>query len=189
MVGDSKGRLLKMGALCIVSMVLFLSYSGCIDPINGDSVIYIFTLEIFPENETEQFQVLLPIPINDTDEPNEDFIRDAVIEMGSLNLEINETPFGPALLVNGTGDSVIQIETFVDGIEPEWILRNLSLQVELSEEEGFGRYRVQSNMDNISLHMVYDYDESTGEWFHIDYEMITIIHSGWQEVLATINEW
>jgi hypothetical protein len=189
MVGDSRGNLLKSGAICVTLFVTALSFSGCIEDINGDNIFYTYTLQIFPENETAQFQVLLPIPINETDQPNPDFIRDVVIERGSLNLEINETPFGPALLINGTGDSEIIIDTFIDGFEPEWTLRNLSLQVELMEEEGFGRYRVQSNMDNISLHMVYDYDESTGEWFHIDYEMITIIHSGWQEVLATINEW
>jgi hypothetical protein len=188
MVRYPRRNILKLTAFIIILIFIFSMLNGCIDDV-GDQLFYTYQLDIFPENETAQYEILLPIPINEMNQVDENFIQNAIITLGTLNLEVNETPFGPALSVNGTGDAQITFDFFSDEIDAVHAVSNLSLQREFREEEDLGLYRIHSTLDNVSLHIEYQYDESGDEWFTIEFEMITILNAGWQDVLATINEW
>jgi hypothetical protein len=62
------------------------------------------------------------------------------------------------------------------------------MQIETRDEEGLGTFWTHSNLDNISVHITYHYSLSNINWFNRDYEIITILNTGWQSVLATIEE-
>jgi hypothetical protein len=180
---------LKLASLFVAVMVMIIFYTGCIgDIINGDWFFYDYQLEIFPENETTQFEILIPIPVNATGEVEPVFMESRQIIHGNLNMEVNETPFGPALLINGTGEAEITFTFEGERDDNSPVLLDMSMLREIREEDEIGFFWAHSSQDNVSVRLNYHYDHSNGELVSRNYRIITQLNMDWQSVPATISE-
>ena len=179
---------MRIPKLLLALILVFIFFAGCDGPgPTGDWISYDYSLEVFTENETTQYRLYLPVAVNETNEIDPDFINNVELFRGSFNFEINETEFGLALEINGTGNMEINFD-FADNVDGEFEdISDLSLLIEHREEEELGFFWVYSDCDNISFRLGYFHDHSNGGWESHTYEILTTIHAGWQQVPGSIT--
>jgi hypothetical protein len=177
----------RIPKLLLSLTLIFVFLAGCNGPgPGGDWISYSYSLEVFTENETTQYRLYFPVPVNETNEIDPDFINNVDVFRGTFNFEINETQFGPVLEINGTGDMEINFVFAEDGEGEFAEIADLSLLIEHREAEELGFFWIYSDSDNISFRLRYNYDHSNGGWEWRNYEMLTTVHEGWQQVPGTV---
>ena len=182
-------RLLKLFIMAIIPCILL---AGCEVPYSDSYwVDYIYHLEIFSENQTVQYQIFLPIPINETDMTPPEFLDSLLVVEGNFNFRINQTFFGPALEIIGIGDIELDITFNNQSDDPVTGPQNLSMLDEFLEDDEIGFFWIYSDQENISVHLTYWFSESDPdfEFTDLNYGIISMLNPGWQRAPATIVIW
>jgi hypothetical protein len=181
----------RLSPLCIANVILFALLAGCVGPPPDYWLSYSYNVQIYSENNSVQYQILLPIPINDFNETEPEFFNNIVTIEGNFSHGINQTIYGASLAIVGTGDIELTIEFDEESGDPIEGYPDLSMLDEFHQNEEIGIYWTFADSENITIHLTYLYSQFGPENDNIDREYIIIstLQSGWQRVPATIENW
>ncbi|UCF07235.1 MAG: hypothetical protein JSW28_06165 [Thermoplasmata archaeon] len=177
-------RILITGAV-----LLFVVLAGCNGPISDwHWVGYFYELRLYPENQTVQFQVIVPLPVNEQDEVLPEFLTSVRNTEGNFTYGTNESVQGPSINIMGTGDAGFDMFFEQESDEPIEGFQLLSMLDEFFDQD-LAFFWVYCDTDNISIRLTYEYSESGPEfWTDRTYEMISTLPTGWQRVPVAVEE-
>jgi hypothetical protein len=180
----------RLRFLGIAVIIIAALLSGCIEPPYGYWVNYSYQMDVYSENQTLQYQIFLPFPVNGTNETLPGFLDNMEDLRGAFETGMNQTTNGISLAVNGTGNVRFEINFdnhSDDPIEPYF---NLSMQDDYWPEEEIGFFWVFCSADNISIHLFFEYSYDAPDYVFetLEYEIITTLQIGWQRVPAVVRD-
>lgn len=181
----------RLPQICIIAIISCVLLTGCNGPYPDSYWIhYTYHLDVYSENNSLHYQILLPIPINDTNETDPGFLDNIETAEGNFSYGTNQTIQGQALAVTGSGDIGLDIDFDRESDHPMDGYPNLSMLDDYRQDEDFGFFWVFTNAENISIHLTYwyTYQDVNYEYTSLDYEILSMLRSGWQRVPATIEE-
>lgn len=177
--------------LSVIAVILMVFLTGCTIAPDSHWVFYSYQLDVYSENHTLQYQIFLPIPVNESNETQPGFLENMENVGGIFDTGINQTINGFSLEINGSGNVRFEIYFENESDDPLEPYSNMSMLNDYWPDEEIGFFWVFSSASNISIHLLFEYSSGTPDYEYVtlDYEIISILQIGWQRVPAVIRDY